>query len=276
MLPGAKSSRHKKPRFSEPEVTLRLDRKVALITGAGSGIGRAIALRFAQEGADVVVVDWKPEAGKETVRMVQAEGGNALYVEADVSQEADAKNMVEAAVAAYGRLDILCNNAAIQVFGTIPDTPGADWHKVMDVNLKSVYLGCKYAIPQMIAQGGGSVVNTSSILGLVGDPDLPAYGATKGGILAMTAAMAQAHGKQNVRVNSICPGDVATPLVLEYFDQFSDPEEARNRVASEYALGRIAEPEEIANVALFLASDESSFVTGTYIVVDGGLTHKCY
>ncbi len=255
---------------------MRLEGKVALITGAGSGIGRAIALRFTQEGARVVVVDWKPEEGQETVRMVQSGGGEALFVEADVSQENDVSKMVEAAVAAFGRLDILCNNAAIQVFGSIPETSGADWHKVMDVNLKGVYLGCKYAIPQMIAQGGGSVVNTSSILGLVGDPDLPAYGATKGGILAMTAAMAQAHGKQNIRVNSICPGDVATPLVLEYFEQFPDPEEARRRVASEYALGRIAEPEEIANVALFLASDESSFVTGTYIVVDGGLTHKCY
>ncbi len=208
--------------------------------------------------------------------MVVENGGEAVFVEADVSQEEAVKHMVEATVATFGRVDILCNNAAIQVFGTIPDTSAADWHKVMDVNLKGVYLGCKYVIPHMIAQGGGSIVNTSSALGLVGDPDLPAYGATKGGILAMTAAMAQAHGRQNIRINSICPGDVATPLVMEYFERQPDAEGALQRVESEYALGRIAQPEEIANVALFLASDESSFVTGAYIVADGGLTSSCY
>jgi NAD(P)-dependent dehydrogenase (short-subunit alcohol dehydrogenase family) len=241
---------------------MRLAGKVALITGAGSGIGRAAALRFAQEGARVVVVDWKPEGGQETVRMIRSNGGEAIFVEADVSQDEDARRMVETAVATYGRLDILFNNAGIQVFGTIPNTPEANWHKVMDVNLKGVYLGCKYAIPHMVAQGSGSIINTSSVLGLVGDPDLPAYCATKGGILAMTRAMAQAHGRQNIRVNSICPGDVETPIVVEYFEHQPDPEEARRRAAAEYALGRIAQPEEIANVALFLASDESSFITG--------------
>ena len=255
---------------------MRLAGKVALITGAGSGIGRAIALRFSQEGAMVVVVDWEPEGGSETVSMVQAEGGDALFVQADVSVEEDVVRMVEMTLSAYGRIDILCNNAAIQVFGSIPETSTDDWHKVTDVNLKGVYLGCKYVIPRMIEQGGGAIVNTSSVLGLVGDPDLPAYGATKGGILAMTAAMAQAHGRQGIRVNSICPGDVATPLVQEYFERQPDPDEALGRVESEYALGRIAQPEEIANVALFLASDESSFVTGAYIKVDGGLTSSCY
>ena len=255
---------------------MRLENKVALITGSGSGIGRAAALRFAEEGAKVVVVDWKVEGGRETVAMIESNGGEAVFVEADVSQAEDVKRMVETTVSTYGRLDILFNNAAVQVFGTLPNTSEADWHKVMDVNLKGVYLGCKYAIPHMVAQGGGSIVNTSSALGLVGDPDLPAYGATKGGILAMSKAMAQAHGKENIRINSICPGDVDTPIVAEYFDQQPDPEEARRQVASEYALGRIADPREIANVALFLASDESSFLTGTEIIVDGGLTSKCY
>ena len=255
---------------------MRLENKVALITGSGSGLGRATALRFAQEGARVVVVDWKPDGGQETVNMIKSNGGEAIFVQADVSQDGDAKRMVEEAVSTYGRLDILHNNAAIQVFGTIPNTSEEDWHKVMDVNLKGVYLGCKYAIPKMVAGGGGSVINTSSALGLVGDPDLPAYGATKGGILAMTKAMAQAHGKENVRVNSICPGDIDTPLVAEYFDEQPDPEEARRQVSSEYALGRIAQPAEIANVALFLASEDSSFLTGTEIIADGGLTSKCY
>lgn len=255
---------------------MRLKDKVALITGAGSGIGRASAIRFAQEGARVVVVDWKPQGGQETVAKIRAQGGEAIFVEADVSRDEDARRMIQTAVRTYGGLHVLFNNAAIQVFGTLPDTSEADWQRVMDVNLKGVYLGCKYAIPQMIAQGGGSIINMSSALGLVGDPDLPAYGATKGGILAMTRSMAQAHGRQGIRVNAICPGDVETPIVEEYFAHQPDPEEARRRIAAEYALGRIARPEEIANVALFLASDESSFITGTYIVVDGGLTSKCY
>jgi NAD(P)-dependent dehydrogenase (short-subunit alcohol dehydrogenase family) len=257
-------------------VFVRLAGKVALITGAGSGIGRASAIRFAAEGARVVVVDWKPDGGRETVARIQADGGEALFVEADVSQEADVQRMVVTAVEAYGRLDILFNNAAVQVFGTIPETSTRDWQRVLDVNLKGVYLGCKYALPQMIAQGGGCIVNMSSTLGLVGDPAMPAYGATKGGILAMTRAMAQAHGRQNIRVNCICPGDVDTPIVQEYFDQQPDPAEARRQVAAYYALGRIARPEEIANVALFLASDESSFLTGTAIIADGGQTSKCY
>ena len=255
---------------------MRLASRVALITGAGSGIGRAAALAFAAEGARVVVVDWKPAAGRETVALVQSQGGEAMFVEADVSQEEDVERMVATAVGAYGRLDILFNNAAVQVFGTIPETSARDWQKVVDVNLKSVYLGCKYALRQMIAQGGGSIVNMSSALGLVGDPAMPAYGATKGGILAMSKAMAQAHGRQNIRVNCICPGDVDTPLVQEYFDRQPDPAEARRQVAAHYALGRIARPEEIASVAIFLASDESSFLTGTEIVVDGGLTSRCY
>jgi len=255
---------------------MRLKDKVAVVTGAGSGIGRASALRFAQEGARVVVVDWKPEGGRETVARIKAQGGVAIFVEADVSRDEDVRRMIETAVNTYGGLHILLNNAAIQVFGTLPNTSEADWYRVMDVNLKGVYLGCKYAIPHMIAGGGGSIVNMSSALGLVGDPDLPAYGATKGGILAMTRAVAQAHGRQGIRVNSICPGDVETPILAEYFEHQPDPQEARRRVAAEYALGRIAQPEEVANVALFLASDESSFVTGTYIVVDGGLTSKCY
>ena len=255
---------------------MRLASKVALITGAGAGIGRAAALRFAAEGARIVVVDWNPEGGRETVARLHANGSEAILIEADVSREEDARGMVARAVEAFGRLDVLLNNAAVQVFGTIPETSPDDWQRVMDVNLKSVYLGCKFAIPQMIAQGGGSIINMSSALGLVGDPTLPAYGATKGGILAMTKAMAQAHGRQNIRVNCICPGDVDTPLVQEYFDQQPDPAEARRQVAAHYALGRIARPDEIARVAVFLASEDSSFLTGTAIVADGGLTSRCY
>lgn len=255
---------------------MRLGGKAAVVTGAGSGIGRATAQCFAREGASVVIADWNPAGGQETVDLIRSAGGEAMFAETDVSRADQVARMVQTALSSYGRLDILFNNAAVQVYGTIPETPEADWYKVMDINLKGVYLGCKYTIPVMVEQGGGSIINMASILGLVGDPVMPAYGATKGGILAMTKAMAQAHGRQNIRVNSICPGDVETPLVIEYFDQQPDPAAARQAVASEYALGRIARPAEIASVALFLASDDSSFVTGTCIVVDGGLTSKCY
>ena len=255
---------------------MRLAETIAVITGAGSGIGRASALCFAREGATVVVVDRHGDAAHATVEQIHAHGGQGLAVQMDVAHEEAMAQMVETVIATYGRVDVLFNNAAIQVFGVIPDTSTADWQRVMDVNLKGVYLGCKYAIPHMVAQGRGSIITTSSALGLVGDPLLPAYGATKGAIIAMTKAMAQAHGPQGIRVNCICPGDVATPLVMEYFAQQPDPIGARRDVDAHYALRRIAEPEEIAHVALFLASAESSFVTGAAIVVDGGLTSRCY
>jgi NAD(P)-dependent dehydrogenase (short-subunit alcohol dehydrogenase family) len=255
---------------------MRLAGKVGIITGAASGIGRASALLFAREGARVVTVDRNAAGVDETVAQICAHGGQALAVHADVSVEADVERMVSATLSAYGRLDVLFNNAAIQVFGRVPETSVADWRQIMDTNLMGYFLGCKYAIPAMIRQGGGSIVNTSSVLGLVGDPDMPAYCATKGGILAMTRSIAQAHGRQGIRANCICPGDVDTPLVAEYFAQQPDPQAARAQVTAHYALGRIATPEDIAYTALFLASDESAFITGTTIVVDGGLTSRCY
>jgi NAD(P)-dependent dehydrogenase (short-subunit alcohol dehydrogenase family) len=255
---------------------MRLAGKVAIITGSGSGIGRASAVLFAREGASVVAVDWNPTSVDETVEQIRMQGGKALAVHADVSSETDVERMVSAALSAYGRLDVLFNNAGVQVFGKVAETSTADWHKVMDINLMGYFLGCKVAIPPMIRQGGGSIVNTSSCLGLVGDPDMPAYCATKGGILAMTRSIAQAHGRDGIRANCICPGDVETPLVAEYFCQQADPQAARAQVITHYALGRIATPEDIAYTALFLASDESAFITGTYIVVDGGLTSRCY
>lgn len=255
---------------------MRLADKVAVITGAGSGIGRASALRFAREGARVMVVDWHGDDAQATVDAIRAEGGVAAAHTVDVSQEEEMAQLVARVIATEGRIDVLFNNAAVQVFGTIPETIPADWHRVMDINLKAIYLGCRFVIPHMEQQGGGSVISTSSVLGLVGDPMLPAYGATKGAIIAMTKAMAQAHGPQGVRVNCICPGDVATPLVMEYFEQQADPVAARREVEGHYALRRIAEPDDIARAALFLAADDSSFVTGTALVVDGGLTSRCY
>jgi len=254
----------------------RLEGKVAVVTGAGSGIGRAIAHRFAQEGASVVIAEVNRDAGASAASEIRAEGGSALFVPTDVSRAADVEAMVRRTVAEFGRLDVLVNNAAIQILGRLADTSEEDWDRLQSVNLKGVFLCSKYAIPEMVRTGGGSIVNLASVLGLVGDPDLAAYCAAKGGVLALTKAAALAYGPAGIRVNAICPGDVDTPMVRDYFNKDPDPEALRRRISSEYALRRIAEPREIAEAALFLASDASSFVTATALVIDGGLTAKCY
>jgi NAD(P)-dependent dehydrogenase (short-subunit alcohol dehydrogenase family) len=255
---------------------MKLKGKVAIVTGAGSGIGQASAGVFAEEGAHVVVVDWNKEAGAQTAGGIRQAGGEAIYCYADVSKAADVEAMVNTAVEHYGRLDIIFNNAAIQIMGKLADTAEDDWDRIHSVNLKGVFLGCKYAIPAMIRTGGGSIVNMASILGFVGDPDLAAYCAAKGGVIALTKAGALAYGPQGVRINCICPGDVDTPLVQEYFNKEPDPERFRQEVSSKYALRRIASPREVGKLAVFLASDDSSFITGSTMVIDGGLTIKCY
>ncbi len=255
---------------------MQLSGKVAIVTGAGSGIGRASAQLFAEEGASVVVVDWSKEGGEETVETIRKNGHIATFCYADVSKAQDTEKMVETAVREYGKLDVLFNNAAVQIMAKLVDTTEETWDRIHSVNLKGFFLGCKYAIPAMIRAGGGSIVNMSSGLGLVGDPDLVAYGAAKGGIIAFTKAAAMGYGPNNIRVNCICPGDVNTPLLQEFFDSFPDPAGFRNEVNSKYALRRVAEPREIAQLAMFLASDASSFMTASVVVIDGGLTSKCY
>jgi meso-butanediol dehydrogenase/(S,S)-butanediol dehydrogenase/diacetyl reductase len=255
---------------------MQLSQKVAIVTGVGSGIGRASALLFAEEGAQVVAVDWNDKTGAETVANIRKGGYSATFCHADVSKARDAEKMVETAVREYGKLNILFNNAAIQIMAKLVDTTEEDWDQIQNVNLKGFFLGCKYAIPAMIQAGGGSIINMSSGLGLVGDPDLVAYGASKGGIIAFTKAAAMGYGPNNIRVNCICPGDVNTPMVQDYFDSLPDPARFRQEVYSKYALRRIAEPKEIAQLAVFLASDASSFMTASVLVIDGGLTSKCY
>lgn len=255
---------------------MKLRAKVAIVTGAGSGIGKASAILFAEEGARVVAVDWNKDAGMETLAMIRKEGHTAIFSHADVSKAQDAERMINEAVTEYGRLDALFNNAAIQIMARLADTKEEDWDRIHSVNLKGVFLGCKYAIPAMIRSGGGSIVNMSSALGFVGDPDLAAYGAAKGGVIALTKTAAIAYGPDKIRVNCICPGDVNTPLLHDFFNSFPDPEAMRQEVYVKYALRRIAEPREIAQAAAFLASDESSFMTGSVLVIDGGLTSRCY
>lgn len=255
---------------------MKLRDKVAIVTGAGSGIGKATAELFAEEGARVVAADWNKSTGEQTVGTIRGAGGEATFCHADVSRATDVENMVQTAVEQYGRLDALVNDAAIQILARLVETSEEDWDRLQSVNLKGVFLGCKYAIPAMMRNDGGAIVNIASVLGFVGDPDLAAYCASKGGVIALTKVAALTYGPDGVRVNCICPGDVDTPLVADYFNKDPDPARLRQEVYSKYALRRIATPREIAEAAAFLASDESSFMTGGTLVIDGGLTVKCY
>ncbi len=249
----------------------RLDGKVAVITGAGSGIGRAAASLFATEGAQVVVADVATDRAEAVAEEIGSVGGSAIHVGVDVAEAASVGAMVAAAVAAYGGLHVMFNNAGIFPGddGGLLDTPSETWHRVLDVNLKGVWLGCRAAVPAMLASGGGSIVNVASFVALVGAATAQtAYTASKGGVLAMTRELAVEYARQGIRANSICPGPIETPLLAELL---ADPARRERRLVH-IPLGRFGHPEEIANAALFLASDDASFVTGSALVVDGGIT----
>ncbi len=250
---------------------MRLKDKVALVTGGGSGIGRESSLLFAREGARVVVVDRNERAGQDTARDIESAGGQALCVAADVSKAADCESMVRAAEAAYGALHVLFNNAGIMDSrdDTAVTTDESVWDLTLAVNAKSVFLGCKYGIPALLRAGGGSVVNTASIVALVGSAAAQvAYTASKGAILSMTRELAAIHARQAVRVNALCPGPLRTELLMKFLD--TDAKKQRRLV--HIPMGRFGESAEIARAALFLASEESSYMTGATFVVDGGLT----
>ncbi|HEY0336523.1 MAG TPA: glucose 1-dehydrogenase [Burkholderiales bacterium] len=250
---------------------MRLKNKSALITGAGSGIGRESSLLFASEGAAIAVVDLNDEAGQETVGLVEQQGGRAAYCRADVSKARDCENMIAFAEKQFGKLDVLFNNAGI-MHSKDDDaltTDEAIWDLTMNINAKGVFFGCKYGIPALRRAGGGSIINTASFVALLGaaTPQI-AYTASKGAVLSLTRELAVLHAKEHIRVNALCPGPLRTPLLMSFLD--TDEKKARRLV--HIPMGRFGEAKEIAYAALYLACDESSYVTGTEFLVDGGLT----
>jgi len=249
---------------------MRLAGKVALITGAGSGMGRAAAALFAREGAKVAAVDINEASAAETVAQIAREGGEAFAMRADVSNSEDARAMADEAVRRFGGLDIEYNNAGIEgEGGFLAQLSEEAFDRVISINLRGVWLGMKYALPHMIKRGGGSIINTASIAGLVGVRGAAAYCAAKAGVIALTRVGALEYGRYNIRVNCICPGAIDTPMVQRISGAGGLDQRGVSRIS---ALGRIGKPEEIARTALFLASDEGSFATGAPFVIDGGWT----
>jgi NAD(P)-dependent dehydrogenase (short-subunit alcohol dehydrogenase family) len=250
--------------------TMQVPNKVALITGGASGIGRAAAELFAREGAAVIIVDINVEAGQAAVDNIAALRGRAAFESADVTLAADCKRVVERAITGFGKIDVLFNNAGIIRRATVLDLREEDWDRVMSVNVKSIYLLSREVIPHMQKAGGGSIINTASGWGLTGGAKAAVYCASKGAVVLLTKAMAVDHGPQNIRVNCICPGDTDTDMLRREAAQLGENAERFLAEAAKRPLGRVGTPEEIAQAALYLASDASSFVTGTALVVDGG------
>ena len=251
---------------------MRLSDKVSIITGGGSGMGRTAALMFAAEGAKVVVADFSAEGGAETVRLVRDAGGEATFVRTDIASEADAKAMVDHAIATYGRVDTLYNNAGImpEEDHSVVDTPVEAWDRVMAVNVRGVFLGCKYAIPAMLEQGSGSVINVASFVAILGcSVPQDAYTASKGAVLALTRSLAVQFAGRGVRSNAISPGPIETPLLMEWLLK---DEAAKQLRLARNPTGRFGKPEEIVHVAIYLASDESRWTNGANFVIDGGIS----
>ena len=250
---------------------MKLEGKSVLITGAASGIGRAASLLFADEGAKLTLLDIDGEV-ENTAKQACERGADAVSLKADVSKSGDWEKAVKLAVGKYRRLDVLYNDAGIGMYRPFLETTEEDWDRVLDIDLKSVYLGCRSVIPEMLKQGGGVIVNTASEIGISGARNYAAYCAAKGGIVQITRALALEFGDKNIRVNCLCPGVTLTPMLELGISRAQDPAARRRYLEQEVPLKRIGKPEEIANGALFLASDDSSFMNGATLVIDGGAT----
>ncbi|NIL94241.1 MAG: glucose 1-dehydrogenase [Woeseiaceae bacterium] len=250
--------------------TMRLKGKVALITGGTSGIGSATAVRFGKEGASVVITGRNPERGAEVVADIEATGAEAMFIQSDVRLADDCRRAVEETLARFGKIDVLFNNAGVFHPKTVPDCTEEEWDETIDSSLKGAFLMSKYALPSMIEQGSGSIIHTSSGWGILGGNEAASYCAAKGGLVVMAKAMAMDHGKHGIRVNCVCPGDVLTPMLYDDAEKRGMTWAGYEASAVQRPLGRIGTVDEIADAVLFLASDESSFVTGESLVVDGG------
>jgi NAD(P)-dependent dehydrogenase (short-subunit alcohol dehydrogenase family) len=246
---------------------MKLAGKTAIITGGGGGIGRSTAVRFAKEGARVAVADIDAAIGEETVSLIKRDGGEAIFIKTDVTDSDEIKALIDTTTSTFGALHILFNNAGVgnsEVRSV--DLAEQEWDRVIDINLKGVFLGIKYAIPELIKAGGGAIINTSSLLGLKGQKYVSAYNASKAGVVMLTQNAALEYGKYNIRVNAIAPGVIDTPII----EHWKQNERKWPIISRANALGRIGTPDEVANAVVFLASDEASFITGTTLSVDGG------
>ncbi|MCW3054077.1 MAG: short-chain dehydrogenase/reductase [Chthonomonadales bacterium] len=250
---------------------MRLAGKVAVITGAGVGIGRATALLFAKEGAAVAVADLNPTTGQETVALIEAAGGKAFFVQADVSQAEDVQEMLRQAQSHFGRIDVLFNNAGIVKQGRVEDSSVEDWNAQIGTTLTSVFLGCKFAIPIMRAQGGGVLINMASVAGMMGIVNRAIYSAAKGGVIGLTRAIALDHAGEGIRCVYLSPATIETPSLTDRINSSPDPVEARKSFEARQPVGRLGRPDDVAYAALYLASDESTFLTGSGLTVDGGM-----
>ncbi|MCY3781950.1 MAG: SDR family NAD(P)-dependent oxidoreductase [Chloroflexi bacterium] len=253
---------------------MRLEGKVALVTGSARGIGRGIALRFAAEGASVGVLDLDAESCQRVVDEIHAAGGSALEVAADISDPAQVDAAVKKLRDQFGTVNVLVNNAAVMPVGTIHETSLVDFERCLAVNLRGTYLVCRAVIPGMLAAGGGSIIHIASVTGMIGLPGLAAYSMTKGGMITLARSMSTDYAARGIRSNSVSPGTIDSPMLHEFLSHQSDPEAFRQQYDDMHALGRVGRIDEVANVCLFLASDEASFVTGANYTVDGGYSAK--
>lgn len=250
---------------------MRLKGKVAVVTGAASGIGKAIALAFAREGAKIVASDINVESGEGTAAQIRENNGGAIFIEADVAESEAVSDLIEETVENFGVLDIMVNNAGIEMIQRLADTDEQMWDRLISINLKGVFLGTKYAIPKMLANGGGNIINMASVAGIMGAGGLGAYNAAKGGVVLLTKNTAMDYGKLNIRANCICPGFISTPMV-ENIMALPGAQEIKDKIISLCPAGRLGTPEEVAHCAVFLASDESSYINGHALVADGGMS----